>query len=71
MKLVGVGIVIGVGVAFVLTKVMSLLLFGIGQTDSLTFVAVSLGAFAVALLACYIPAGRATKVGPLVALRNE
>ena len=71
MKLAGVGIVIGVAVAFVLTKVMSSLLFGIGQTDAFTFAAVSIGALAVALFACYIPARRATKVDPLVALRNE
>ena len=71
MKLAGVGIVIGVAVAFVLTKVMSSLLFGLGQTDALTFATVSLGALAVALLACYIPARRATKVDPLVALRTE
>lgn len=71
MKLAGIGTVIGVAVAFVLTKVMSSLLFGIGQTDALTFATVSIGALAVALLACYIPARRATKVDPLVALRNE
>ncbi len=71
MKLAGVGIVIGVTIAFVLTTVMSSLLFGIGQTDALTFATVSIGALAVALLACYIPARRATKVDPLVALRNE
>ena len=71
MKLVGVGVVIGVAVAFVLTKVMSSLLFGVGQTDAVTFAAVSIGALAVALLACYIPARRATKVNPLSALRTE
>jgi putative ABC transport system permease protein len=71
MKLAGVGIVIGVAVAFVLSKVMSSLLFGVGQVDAFTFAAVSIGALAVALLACYIPARRATKVDPLVALRNE
>jgi predicted permease len=71
MKLAGIGIVIGVAVAFVLTKVMSSLLFGLEQTDALTFATVSIGALAVALLACYIPARRATKVDPLVALRNE
>lgn len=71
MKLAGVGIVIGVAVAFVLTKVMSSLLFGLGQIDAVTFATVSIGALAVALLACYIPARRATKVDPLVALRNE
>ncbi|MEP6922659.1 MAG: ABC transporter permease [bacterium] len=71
MKLVAVGIVVGVAAAFVLTKGMSSLLFGLGQTDLLTFATVSIGALAVALLACYIPARRATKVDPLVALRNE
>ena len=71
MKLAGIGIVIGVTVAFILTTVMSSLLFGLGQTDPLTFAGVSIGALAVALLACYIPARRATKVNPLVALRNE
>ena len=71
MKLAGIGAVIGVAGAVVLTKVMSSLLVGIGQTDALTFVTISLGALAVALLACYIPARRATKVDPLIALRNE
>jgi putative ABC transport system permease protein len=71
MKLAGIGTAIGLAVAIVLTKVMSSLLFGVGQTDVLTFASVSIGALAVALLACYIPARRATKVDPLVALRNE
>jgi putative ABC transport system permease protein len=71
MKLAGVGIVIGVAIAFVLAKVTSSLLFGMGQTDAITFATVSIGALAVALLACYVPARRATKVDPLVALRNE
>jgi ABC-type antimicrobial peptide transport system permease subunit len=74
MKLVGVGIVIGVAVASVLTKVMSSLLFGLGSgtaSDAVTIAGVSFGALAVALLACYIPALRATKVDPLVALRTE
>jgi putative ABC transport system permease protein len=71
MKLVAVGVVIGVAAALVLTKVMSSLLFGLGQIDLVAFVAVSTGALAVALVACYIPARRATKVDPLVALRNE
>jgi ABC-type antimicrobial peptide transport system permease subunit len=71
MKLAGVGIVIGVAVAFVLSKVMSSLLFGLGGMDALTLASVSIGALAVALLASYIPARRATKVDPLIALRNE
>ena len=74
MKLAGVGTAIGLAVAIVLTKIMTTLLFGVGPTtssDVFTFAAVSICALAVALLACYIPARRATKVDPLVALRNE
>ncbi|HKO61275.1 MAG TPA: FtsX-like permease family protein [Pyrinomonadaceae bacterium] len=71
MKLAGVGIIIGVTVAFVLNTVMASMLFGLGQTDVFTFATVSFGALGVALLACYLPARRATKVNPLVALRNE
>jgi putative ABC transport system permease protein len=71
MKLAAMGTAIGVMAAIVLTQVMSSLLFGVGPMDFLTFVTVSLGALFVALLACYIPARRATKVDPLVALRNE
>lgn len=70
MKLAGIGTAIGVAVAIVLAKVMSSLLFGLA-TDAFTFAAVSISALAVALLACYIPARRATKVDPLVALRTE
>jgi len=71
MKLAGIGTGIGLVVAIVLTKLMSTMLFGIVGTDVLTFAAVSIGALAVALLACYIPARRATKVDPLVALRDQ
>jgi ABC-type antimicrobial peptide transport system permease subunit len=71
MKLAAIGAAIGVAGAIALMKVMSSLLFGVGPTDALTFIAVSIGTLAVALLACYVPARRATKVDPLVALRNE
>jgi predicted permease len=71
MKLAAIGTVIGLAAAIALAQVMSSLLVGVGPTDFFTFVIVSLGALAVAFLACYIPARRATKVDPLVALRNE
>jgi putative ABC transport system permease protein len=65
------GIAIGVGGAFGLTRLMSTLLFGVTPTDKPTFIAVSAVLIFVALLACYIPARRATKVDPLIALRYE
>lgn len=71
MKLAGIGAAIGIVAAIALTKVMSTLLLGVVSTDAATFAAVSIGALAVAFLACYIPAYRATKVDPLVTLRNE
>jgi putative ABC transport system permease protein len=58
-------------VAIALTSLIKKLLFGVGSTDLLTFVSVSILLAASALLACYIPARRATRVDPLVALRYE
>jgi putative ABC transport system permease protein len=71
MKLAAIGTAIGVIAAIVLTRVLASVLFGLASIDAFTFAAVSIGALVVALLACYIPARRATKVDPLVALRNE
>jgi len=71
LKLVIAGIAIGLIAAFALTRVMSTLLFGVTATDATTFTLISLLLIAVAALASYIPARRATKVNPIVALRYE
>ena len=71
MKLVIVGIVIGLIAAFALTRVMSTLLFGVTATDPATFTLISLLLILVAAVASYIPARRATKVDPIIALRYE
>lgn len=71
LKLVLVGVVLGLAGAFVLTRLMASLLFGIGATDPATFVSISLLLVGVAFLASYLPAHRATKVDPVVALRSE
>jgi predicted permease len=66
-----IGVVIGVAGSFALTRTMQSLLFGVRTTDPLTVIAVVLLLVAVSFLACWIPARRATKVDPLVALRYE
>ena len=70
-QLVSIGIVAGVALALGVTRLISAILFGVKPSDPLTYVAVALGLAAVACLACYIPARRATKVDPIVALRYE
>jgi putative ABC transport system permease protein len=66
-----VGMAIGLGGSFALTRTMQSLLFGVSTTDPLTLVGVVVLLAAVSFLACWIPARRATKVDPLVALRYE
>jgi putative ABC transport system permease protein len=71
LKLVFIGIFVGLAGALLLTRLMTTLLFGVTTTDAVTYVTVALGLIIVALIACCIPARRATKVDPLVALRFE
>ncbi len=71
MRTILVGVAIGIAGSLVLTRTVQSLLFGVTATDPLTFSSVTLLLVAAALLACYIPARRATKVDPVIALRDE
>jgi len=71
MVLALIGMMIGLAASFALTRLMENLLFGVSATDAVTFVLVSLLLAAITLLACYLPARRAMKVDPMVALRCD
>ena len=71
MLLAGVGVLVGIAIALPITRFASTLLYGVSVWDPVTYISISLLLTAVALLACYIPARRATRIDPLVALRFE
>jgi predicted permease len=71
MTLAMIGAAIGLGASYALTRLMKTLLFGVSATDPLTFIVIALSLGLIALLACWIPARRAAKVDPMIALRCE
>jgi predicted permease len=71
LKLALIGVVVGLGLSFLASRLLSKMLFGVSAVDPLTYVIIPLILTTVAVAACFIPARRATKIDPLIALRNE
>jgi putative ABC transport system permease protein len=71
MTLALIGVIAGLAGAFALTRVIANLLFGVGASDPLTFIAISLLLIFVSLIACYLPARRAARLNPTVALAEN
>jgi ABC-type antimicrobial peptide transport system permease subunit len=71
LKLALIGIACGAALAVALTRLITRLLFGVSPADPITFAAVAFLLLGITLLACYLPARRATRVDPMIALRHE
>ena len=71
MILASIGLAVGLVIVFILARFLTSMLYGVSPTDPITFIAITFLLAAVALVACYLPARRAARVNPMVALREE